>query len=143
MNVLIGICVVVITFVAVGLYFKVSKTLRQAGTAMEEAKRTIGELRLELQQVSRDAREVVQNTNEITLDAQKKMKELDALFGSVREIGSAAQALTVSVKEAAVGAALKARQGGQAAREAGAGKVGAIADAIASSIRVWNRLRQN
>ncbi|MEK3883399.1 DUF948 domain-containing protein [Paenibacillus sp. PL2-23] len=143
MNVLIGICVAIITIVAVGLYFKVSKMLRQAGTAMEEAKRTIGELRLELQQVSRDAREVVQNTNEITLDAHRKMKELDALFGSVKEIGIAAQALTMSVKEAAIGAAVKVKQGGKAARDASSGKVGAIADAIASTIRVMTRLRQN
>ncbi|MFD0589086.1 DUF948 domain-containing protein [Paenibacillus sp. GCM10027627] len=146
---LIGICIVAVTLAIIVLFYKLFKMLKLMGTAIEDAKRTMSELRSEMREMTSEARRVVQNTNDIALDAQKKMKELDTLFHTVKEIGSAAHTLTQSVRQAAAGAAARIKSGSlQAARKEeagvpGAGVAGAIADGIASSIRIWNRLKQN
>lgn len=186
MEILIGVCVAVLTVALVLVLTAAFRTLKQAGAAIEEARLTMNELREEVLQVSQDARAVVHNTNAVTLDAREKMKELDALFGSVREIGQAAYSLTSAVRETASGVVRKVKRSGAVAEKAVAsvsgiaasgasaspaqtssveprpqtrqaaghaparrdgGKeqatIAAIADGIASSIRIWNKLRQN
>lgn len=163
MNLLIGVCIAVLTVAILFLLYAAFKTLKLAEKAIAEAKQTIGELREETKltigelrgevlHVSQDMRAVVQNTKAVTLDAREKMKELDDLFGTAREIGQAAHVLASAVKQTAAGAISKMRQSGHAAesaivasekegRKVDHGTVAAIADGIASSIRIWSRMK--
>lgn len=143
MSLVVEICIVVVAIAAVVMLFAAFKTLKLAGAAIEDAKQTLGDLRGEILQITQDAREVVRNTNAVTVDAQKKMQELDALFTSVKEIGQATHVVTQSVKEVAAGAASKVKRTSRDIGRPEGGTITAIADGIASTIRIWNRLRQN
>ncbi|GEM_PF-4611831 len=156
MEIVIGVCASVLTVVLVLVLLALLKTLRQATMAIDEAKRTMSELRAEVVQVSQDARSVIQHTDAVTQDIRDKMKELDALFGSVREIGHATYALTSAVRQTATGVAAKVKKAGAAASVAVTpaapqppenrkeqATVAAIADGVASAIRIWSKLRQN
>lgn len=164
MDILIGICLVVITVALIILVVAVTKTVKQAETFIAETKRTVNELRTEVIQMSSEAREVVQNTNAVTVDARRKLKDLDGLFNTVSDIGEAAHALTTAAKQAAVGVlektAAKAEQTPRAGvantarasqESAGAGPNGAqirktaaaIAEMVASSVKIWSRMKAN
>ncbi|REK71357.1 DUF948 domain-containing protein [Paenibacillus paeoniae] len=143
MNLVVEISIVVVAIATVVMLLAAFRTLKLAGAAIEDVQKTLGDLRVEMLQISHDAREVVRNTNAVTMDAQKKMKELDSLFSSVKEIGQATRAVTQSVKEAATGAVSKVQQSGKNREKSEGGKIAAIADGIASTIRIWNRLKQN
>ncbi|RJE85098.1 DUF948 domain-containing protein [Paenibacillus sp. 1011MAR3C5] len=143
MNLVVEISIVVVAIAAVIMLLAAFKTLKLAGAAIEDAKVTLGDLRTEILQISQDAREVVRNTNAVTVDAQKKMQELDSLFSSVKEIGQATHVVTQSVKEAATGAASKVKRNSRDIQKPEGGTIAAIADGIASTIRIWNRLKQN
>ncbi|OBR67995.1 hypothetical protein A7K91_18875 [Paenibacillus oryzae] len=152
MEIVIGVCASVLTVVLVVVLLALLKTLRQATMAIDEAKRTMSELRAEVVQVSQDARSVIQHTDAVTQDIRDKMKELDALFGSVREIGHATYALTSAVRQTATGVAAKVKKAGAAVTPAAPqppenrkeqATVAAIADGVASAIRIWSKLRQN
>ncbi|MHA7966416.1 DUF948 domain-containing protein [Paenibacillus sp. CAU 1782] len=156
MEIVIGICASVLTVVLVLVLLMVLKTLRQANVAIDEAKRTMSELREEVLQVSQDARSVIHHTNAVTIDIREKMKELDSLFGSAREIGHATFALTSAVRQTASGMAAKIKSTGVTAAAAVSpapkpaaqnrkeeATVAAIADGVASAIRIWTKLRQN
>lgn len=156
MEIVIGVCASVLTVVLVLVLLAVLKTLRQATVAIDEAKRTMSELRVEVLQVSQEARSVIHHTDAVTKDIRDKMKELDALFGSVREIGHATYALTSAVRQTAAGVAAKVKNAGIAASAAISppvpqpaenrkeqATVAAIADGVASAIRIWTKLRQN
>ncbi|QNK59038.1 DUF948 domain-containing protein [Paenibacillus sp. PAMC21692] len=164
MNILIGICLVVITVSLIILVLAVTRTVKQAETFIAETKRTVNELRTEVLQMSSEAREVVQNTNAVTVDARRKLKDLDGLFHTVSDIGEAAHALTTAAKHAAAGVLEKttakteqatragisdtARMGHESA---GAGNSGAqirktaaaIAEMVASSVKIWSRMKAN
>ncbi|MFF2886221.1 DUF948 domain-containing protein [Paenibacillus sp. NPDC057967] len=143
MNLVVEISIVVVAIATVLMLLAAFKTLKLAGAAIEDAKKTLGDLRTEILQISHDAREVVRNTNAVTVDAQKKMQELDSLFSSVKEIGQATHVVTQSVKEAAAGAASKVKRNSRDIQKPEGGTIAAIADGIASTIRIWNRLKQN
>lgn len=178
MNLLIGICLVVITISLMILVYAVTKTFKQAETFIAETKRTVGELRTEVLQMSSEAREVVQNTNAVTVDARRKLRELDGLFHTVSDIGEAAHSLTTAAKQVAAGFLEKASTAGeseprvnamagaqapigrgpagaQAANGRGPAEAGgssgrqvrrtaaAIAEMVASSVRIWNRMKAN
>ncbi|MHA6480679.1 DUF948 domain-containing protein [Paenibacillus sp. strain BS8-2] len=168
MDLLIGICLVVITLALIILVIAVTKTFKQAETFIAETKRTVGELRTEVLQMSSEAREVVQNTNAVTVDARRKLKELDGLFHTVSDLGEAAHALTSAAKQAAAGVLEKTMEGQEAAAgvkaaESAAGgthavrrtrtagstnnqvrkTAAAITEVIASSVRIWSRMKTN
>lgn len=161
MDLLIGICLVVITVALIILVIAVTKTFKQAETFIAETKRTVGELRTEVLQMSSEAREVVQNTNAVTVDARRKLKELDGLFQTVGDLGEAAHALTSAAKQAAAGvlektqdAASRTGMAGTAhashSKTASAGNQNqirktakAIAEVVASSVRIWSRMKAN
>lgn len=143
MNLVVEISIVVVAIATVVMLLAAFKTLKLAGAAIEDAKKTLGDVRSEILKISHDAREVVRNTNAVTVDAQKKMQELDSLFSSVNEIGQATQAVTQSVKEAATGAASKVKRTSRDIQKSDGGTIAAIADGIASTIRIWSRLKQN
>lgn len=163
MDLLIGICLVVITVALIILVVAVTKTFKQAETFIAETKKTVGELRAEVLQMSSDAREVVQNTNAVTIDARRKLKELDGLFHTVSDLGEAAHALTSAAKQAAAGVLEKTGQDAAARAHTATGAVhaahrtanaagngnqvrktaAAIAEVIASSVRIWSRLKAN
>jgi uncharacterized protein YoxC len=165
MDLLIGICLVVITLALIILVVAVTRTFKQAETFIAETKRTVGELRSEVLQMSSEAREVVQNTNAVTVDARRKLKELDGLFHTVSDLGEAAHALTSAAKQAAAGvlekteqnvvarasahgAASSAHSAHRSAKAADNGgqvrkTAAAIAEVIASSVRIWSRLKAN
>lgn len=162
MDVLIGICLVVITVALIILVIAVTKTVKQAETFIAETKRTVGELRTEVLQMSSEAREVVQNTNAVTVDARRKLKELDGLFQTVGDLGEAAHALTSAAKQAAAGVLEKTKDAATSsvmpgtAHTAANGTVSAagnqnqirktakaIAEVVASSVRIWSRMKAN
>lgn len=161
MDLLIGICLVVITVALIILVVAVTKTFKQAETFIAETKRTVGELRTEVLQMSSEAREVVQNTNAVTVDARRKLKELDGLFQTVGDLGEAAHALTSAAKQAAAGVLEKTKDTASSTGIAGTAHTShstanaagnhnqvrktakAIAEVVASSVRIWSRMKAN
>lgn len=151
MNNVFVICAVIVTIIIACLAYYVIRTLKLVNSTLgvvnstlEEAKLTIHDVRAEVGQVSRNTNKVIQHTNAITVDVQKKMKDLDILFGSVKEVGTAVHSLTTSIKQSATGEATNTQQDNQSAEHSGpSNTISAIADGIASSIRIWNRLKQS
>lgn len=151
MNIVLSICAVIVTIILACLAYSVIRTLKHvnstlgaANSTLEEAKITIHDLRAEVGQVSRNTNKVIQHTNSITLDVQKKMKDLDILFGSVKEVGTAVHSLTMSIRQSAAGSETKVKQdGGSTGQSDPSNTISAIADGVASSIRIWNRLKQS
>ncbi|MBH5319956.1 DUF948 domain-containing protein [Paenibacillus sp. GSMTC-2017] len=146
MDTIIGVCAVVITLAVLLLLYAVYNTLKLAGKTMEEASITMVKLRSEIIEMSLEAKEIVQQTGAVTQDVRDKLKELDGLFQSVSDIGEVTQTLTATMKEAATGAiaGVKASNGSVNEVHAEENKiVSAIADGVASTLRIWNRLKQN
>ncbi|GKU76303.1 DUF948 domain-containing protein [Paenibacillus sp. L3-i20] len=145
METIIGICLVVITLAVLLLLYAVYNTLKVAGKTMEEASLTMVKLRSEVIQMSAEAKEIVQHTGAVTQDVRDKLKELDDLFQSISEVGKATHMITTAMKEGAAGAIAKVKNSNQldaVDRAEENGVIGAIADGVTSSIRIWNRLKQ-
>ncbi|CAM4323462.1 DUF948 domain-containing protein [Paenibacillus alkaliterrae] len=135
----ISVAVIAVAFVVL-MYFLV-QTLKTLTGALEETKKTIGQLREEVSQISVDVKEAVHHTNAMTMDVRSKLRSLDMIFTSVNDIGHAIHAFTGAARESAASltAALK-KERQKPLREPM--MLSTLYDGIISSIRIWNKVKK-
>jgi uncharacterized protein YoxC len=96
---LIDISVLVIAVAFGCLVFYLITALKAVRGSLEQLSKTMVHMQGQIEDVSRETTELLKNTNEITLDVQKKSKSLDSLFESVDNVGVAVKQITNSAKE--------------------------------------------
>lgn len=139
----ISVAVIAIAFVVL-LYFLVQAVKTLTGT-LEETRKTIGQLRAEVTQISVDVKEAVHNTNAMTQDVRSKLKSLDVIFTSVNDIGHAIHAFTGAAKESAASITARLRKDRRVPAPAAVkepGVLSVIYDGIISSVRIWNKVKK-
>lgn len=148
MDLFIQIIIAVITVAFVILMYFLIQTIKALTATLNEVRSTVGELRDDVSQISGDVKEMIHHTNEMTLDVRTKLRSLDVVFATVHDIGQTLHSFTGAMKETAAslvsGLKSKERPVLPASREErpSSGKIGAIADGIISSVRIWRKLKQ-
>ncbi len=149
MELVIQICIAVIAVAFVVLMYFLIQAVKTLTGTLEETRKTIGQLRTEVTQISVDVKEAVHHTSAMTQDVRTKLKSLDSVFSSVNDIGHAVQAFTGAAKESAASISAKLRKTSKPAiqnvtvtPEPPPQTLSAIYDGIVSSIRIWRKLKK-
>lgn len=144
----ISVAIIAIAFVC-AVYFIV-QTLKVLKSTLEELRSTIGKVTTDVTQVTDEVRLIIHQTNAVTMDVREKLDTLDGLFQTVGDLGDAAHTLTSAAKQtaASIAAANQSEQLTAVSKESRAkgGKsdhkvMMAIVDGIASSLRIWKKLK--
>lgn len=93
----ISLLIIALAFVA--LVFYLIKTLKEVQGSLKQLNTTMIHMKDQIDEVSKETTELLKNTNQITLDVQKKSKALDSIFESVENVGTAMKQVTHSAKE--------------------------------------------
>ncbi|WP_338552991.1 DUF948 domain-containing protein [Paenibacillus sp. KS-LC4] len=123
----IGVLIAAIAF-AILVYY-VIEALRSLKYSLDEMRVTLVEVKHEISAIGTEVKSVVQTTNSVADDVNMKLKSLDALFGSLDNVGHVVQEATSAVKESAV-ALISSVKSGQKLR-----KERAVAQAEAEAAR--------
>ncbi|MCA0756022.1 DUF948 domain-containing protein [Paenibacillus sp. N4] len=143
MDIIIQISVAVIAIAFVVLLYFLVQAVKTLTSTLEETRKTIGQLRAEVTQISVDVKEAVHNTNVMTQDVRSKLKSLDVIFTSVNDIGHAIHSFTGAAKESAASITAKLRRDRIAPATAKEPSVlSVIYDGIISSVRIWNKVKK-
>jgi uncharacterized protein YoxC len=95
----IEISVGIIALSFVFLVFYLIRTLLSVQGSLKLLGSTMVHMQQQIDELNRETVNLIRNTNQITLDVQKKSKSLDALFHSVENAGLAVEQVTESVRE--------------------------------------------
>lgn len=93
----ISVAVIALSFAVLVVYLIL--TLNSARASLEQTNQTLSKVQTQLDQVSKEALILINNTNLITSDVHDKMKSLDSLFESIEHVGESVQQVTSSVKQ--------------------------------------------
>ncbi|ULL13754.1 DUF948 domain-containing protein [Paenibacillus sp. H1-7] len=94
----ISVAVIALAFVVLVAFLIV--TLRSMSALLGQTNNTIRELQYDLKDLSKQATDLLQHTNEVTVDVLHKLQSLEPTFDSVKQVGEAVEEITSSVKQA-------------------------------------------
>lgn len=93
----LSVAVIAAAFVALTIYLII--TLRSVNDSVQHVSKTLEKVQLQVDEVTRETVIMMRTTNQITEDLHKKLKQVDALFESVGDVGEAVNQVTSSVKQ--------------------------------------------
>ena len=97
------ISVAVIAAAFAVLVFFLIKTLKAATVSLEQVNQTLQEVKKTIDELSYEVKQTIRNTNDITVDVQHKMKQIDPVMNTVKNLGEALSEVTYAVKEVSSG----------------------------------------
>ncbi|MFI2858013.1 DUF948 domain-containing protein [Paenibacillus sp. JSM ZJ436] len=104
----ISIAVIAVAFAV--LVFFLIKTLKAATVSLDKVTQTLQEVQKTIDELSYEVKQTIRNTNDITVDVQHKMKQIDPVMNTVKNLGEALSEVTYAVKEVSAGVVSKFRQ---------------------------------
>ncbi|MEX2415746.1 MAG: DUF948 domain-containing protein [Paenibacillaceae bacterium] len=93
----LSVAVIAVAFVALTIYLIIA--LRSVNDSVQQVSKTLEKVQLQVDEVTRETVIMMRTTNQITGDLHKKLKQVDALFESVGEVGEAVNQVTSSMKQ--------------------------------------------
>jgi uncharacterized protein YoxC len=93
----VSVAVIAAAFVALTIYLII--TLRSVNDSVQQVSKTLEKVQLQVDDVTRETVILMRSTNQITEDVHNKLKQVDALFESVSEVGEAVNQVTTSMKQ--------------------------------------------
>lgn len=93
----LSVAVIAAAFVALTIYLII--TLRSVNDSVQHVSKTLEKVQLQVDEVTRETVIMMRTTNQITEDLHKKLKQVDALFESVGDVGEAVNQVTSSMKQ--------------------------------------------
>ncbi|MDO3412781.1 DUF948 domain-containing protein [Saccharibacillus sp. CPCC 101409] len=77
------------------LVFFLGKTLKAAAHTLESTAQTLKEVQKTMDELTYEVKQIVRHTNDITLDANHKLKQLDPVMESVKNLGQLLNEVTL------------------------------------------------
>lgn len=93
----ISVAVIALAFAVLVVYLIV--TLKAASRSLNQVQQTLVNLEKQVDDLSQESVKLIQTTNLLTEDVQKKVRSLDTLFQSANQVGDAVHEVTSSVKQ--------------------------------------------
>jgi len=88
-----------IGFICLDVYL--IKTLRKVMNTLDESSLTLREARSSMQVLSLEAKKLIHNANQVTVDVKHRIKTVDPLLESAQDVGEVIHSVAESVKQAA------------------------------------------
>lgn len=104
----ISVAIIAVAFAI--LVFFLIKTLKAATVSLDKVTQTLQEVQKTIDELSYEVKQTIRNTNDITVDVQHKMKQIDPVMDTVRNLGEALSEVTYAVKEVSSGVVSKFKQ---------------------------------
>ncbi len=136
----LSIAVIAIAFAALCLY--AIKTLRSAKTSLDQVNQTVQKLQVEMDDMSKEIKQLIHNTNQVTVDVHQKMKAMDAFFSSAHDVGEAVQVVSSSVKQVSASLSRTFATNSSHAVESNATKVSDTMEWVSIGLKIWGKLQK-
>lgn len=104
----ISVAIIAIAFAI--LVFFLIKTLKAATNSLDKVTQTLQEVQKTIDELSYEVKQTIRNTNDITVDVQHKMKQIDPVMDTVKNLGEALSEVTYAVKQVSSGVVSRYRQ---------------------------------
>lgn len=104
----ISVAIIAIAFAI--LVFFLIKTLKAATSSLDKVTQTLQEVQTTIDELSYEVKQTIRNTNDITVDVQHKMKQIDPVMDTVKNLGEALSEVTFAVKQVSSGVVSKFNQ---------------------------------
>ncbi|GAB6992417.1 DUF948 domain-containing protein [Paenibacillus pini] len=107
---IIGISVAIIAVAFAVLVFYLIKTLLAAKDSLEKTTQTLQEVQQTIDELGYEVKQIVRHANDITVDLQSKMKQIDPVMNSVKNLGEVLSEATLAAKQASTTMIAKFKQ---------------------------------
>ncbi|WP_054956890.1 DUF948 domain-containing protein [Paenibacillus dakarensis] len=97
----ISVAVIAIAFAV--LVFFLIKTLKAATGSLDKVTQTLQEVQKTIDELSYELKQTIRHTNDITVDVQHKMKQIDPVMDTVKNLGESLSEITYAVKQVSSG----------------------------------------
>ncbi|MGG3283653.1 DUF948 domain-containing protein [Paenibacillus solani] len=104
----ISVAIIALAFAV--LVFFLIKTLKAATQSLEKVTSTLQEVQKTVDELTYELKQTIRNTNDITVDVQHKMKQIDPVMDTVKNLGEALSEVTYAVKQVSSGMVSKFKQ---------------------------------
>lgn len=104
----ISVAIIAVAFAV--LVFFLIKTLKAATSSLDKVTQTLQEVQKTIDELSYEVKQTIRNTNDITVDVQHKMKQIDPVMDTVKNLGEALSEVTFAVKQVSSGVVSKFKQ---------------------------------
>ncbi|ETT31143.1 hypothetical protein C169_24898 [Paenibacillus sp. FSL R5-808] len=104
----ISVAIIAVAFAV--LVFFLIKTLKAATQSLEKVTQTLQEVQKTVDELSYEVKQTIRNTNDITVDVQHKMKQIDPVMDTVKNLGEALSEVTYAVKQVSSGMVSRFKQ---------------------------------
>lgn len=104
----ISVAVIAVAFAV--LVFFLIKTLKAATSSLDKVTQTLQEVQKTIDELSYEVKQTIRNTNDITVDVQHKMKQIDPVMDTVKNLGEALSEVTFAVKQVSSGVVNRFKQ---------------------------------
>lgn len=96
---IIEISVAVIALAFTALVFYLIAFIRSSQVTLGQVNQTLSDARKQIDQLSGEAKKVIEHANQMSTDLQTKMETLDPIFNAVEDLGNLLENKTNSLKE--------------------------------------------
>lgn len=97
---LVGISVAIIAVAFAVLVVYLIKTLLAAKDSLEKTTQTLQEVQQTIDELGYEVKQIVRHASDITVDVQHKMKQIDPVMSSVKNLGEVLSEVTLAAKQA-------------------------------------------
>lgn len=104
----ISVAIIALAFAV--LVFFLIKTLKAATQSLEKVTQTLQEVQKTVDELTYELKQTIRNTNDITIDVQHKMKQIDPVLETVKNLGEALSEVTYAVKQVSSGMVSRFKQ---------------------------------
>lgn len=139
---MIEFSVTVIAAAFVVLVVFIILTLLKLKASLDRVNQTLVETQKKLDALGEETIVLIRNTNEISVDVQKKMKALDSFFDSARASGEALHQVTASVKQVSATVSESVSNSLQQALHRHKDRMSEVAGWAALGIKLWHQWKR-
>lgn len=97
---IMGLSVALIAVAFAVLVVYLIKTLLAAKDSLEKTTQTLQEVQQTIDELSYEVKQMVRHANDITVDVEHKMKQIDPVMKSVKNLGEVLSEVTLAAKQA-------------------------------------------
>ncbi|GIO64917.1 hypothetical protein J43TS9_64910 [Paenibacillus cineris] len=94
----LSVALIAVAFAVLVVYL--IKTLLAAKSSLEKTTQTLQEVQQTIDELSYEIKQIVRHANDITADVEHKMKQIDPVMNSVKNLGEVLSELTLAAKQA-------------------------------------------
>jgi uncharacterized protein YoxC len=135
----LSVALIAIAIAALSIYAILA--LRSARASLDQVNQMVQRLQLDMDEMSKEVKGLIHNTNQITVDVHQKMKSLDAFFLSASEVGEAAHQVSSSVKQVSASVSQTLESRAKKAVHTQSSKVSDAMEWVSIGMKIWQKLQ--